>query len=155
MQKLTDAIRSLANGKAVGPDEVPVELFKIALNGDPALRQRLLDIVVGIWRGGDVPQQWKDAIIKVLHKKKDRTECGNYRGILLVAHAGKILLKIIARRLSDYCERLGILPEEQSDFRPSVDYRSWRGRNESRCTCTSSISPKRTTPSTEHACGQY
>ena len=34
MQELTDAIRSLANGKAVGPDGVPVELFKIALNGD-------------------------------------------------------------------------------------------------------------------------
>ena len=119
IQELTDAICSLANGKAVGPDGVPVELFKIALNGDPALRQRLFDIVVGIWRGGDVPQQWKDAIIKVLHKKKDRTECGNYRGISLVAHAGKILLKIIARRLSDYCERLGVLPEEQSSFRPN------------------------------------
>ena len=50
----------------------------------------------------------------MLHKKKDVTEYGNYRGISLVAHAGKILLKIIARRLSDYCERLGILPEEQS-----------------------------------------
>ena len=69
--------------------------------------------------GGDVPQQWKDAIIKVLHKKKDRTECGNYRGISLVAHAGKILLKIIARRLSDHCERLGVLLEEQSGFRPN------------------------------------
>ena len=53
------------------------------------------------------------------HKKKDRTECGNYRGTSLVAHAGKILLKIIARRLSDYCERLGILHGEQSDFRPN------------------------------------
>ena len=55
----------------------------------------------------------KTPIIKVLHKK-DRIECGNYRGISLVVHAGKILLKIIARRLSDYCERLGVLPEEQS-----------------------------------------
>ena len=55
----------------------------------------------------------------MLHKKKGRIECGNYRGISLVAHAGKILLKIIARRLSDYCERLGILPEEQSGFRPN------------------------------------
>ena len=69
MQELTDAIRSLANGKAVRSDGVSVEMLKIALNGDPALRQRLLDIVVDIWRGGDVPQQWKDAIIKVLHKK--------------------------------------------------------------------------------------
>ena len=106
MQELTDAIHSLVNGKAVGPDGVSVELFKITLNGDPTLRRRLLDIVVRIWRGGEVPHQWKDAIIMVFHKKKDRTECGNYRSISLVAHAGKILLKIIARRLSEYCERV-------------------------------------------------
>ena len=66
-----------------------------------------------------MPQQWIDAIIMALHKKKDRTECGNYRGNSLVAHAGKILLKIIARRLSEYCERVGILPEKQSGFRPN------------------------------------
>ena len=119
MRELTDAIRSLANGKVVGPDGVSVELFKITLNGDPALRRRLLDIVVRIWRGGEVPQHWKDTITMVLHKKKDRTERGNYRGISLVAHAGKILLKINARHLSEYCERVGILPEEQSGFRPS------------------------------------
>ena len=55
----------------------------------------------------------------VLHKKRDRTECGNYRGISLVADASKILLKIIARRLSEYSERVGILTEEQSGFRPN------------------------------------
>ena len=64
-------------------------------------------------------QQSKDAIIMVLHKNKDRTECGNYRGISLVAHAGKILLKIIARRLSEYCEHVGILHKEQSGFQPN------------------------------------
>ena len=117
MQELTDAIRSLANGKAVGPDGVSVELFKTPLNGDPTLRRRPLDIAVRIWKGGEVPQQWKDAIIMVLHKKKDRTECGNYRGISLLAHAGNILLKIIVRRLSEHCERVGILPEKQSGFR--------------------------------------
>ena len=77
MQELTDAIRSLANEKTSGPDGVSAELFKITLNGNPTLRRRLLDIVVLIWRGGEVPQQWKDAIIMVLHKKKDRTEFGN------------------------------------------------------------------------------
>ena len=53
----------------------------------------------------------------VFYKKKDRTECCNYRGISLVAHAGTILLKIVTRHLSEYCERVGILPEEQSGFR--------------------------------------
>ena len=66
-----------------------------------------------------MPQQWKYVIIRVLYKKKDRTECRNYRGISLIAHAGKILLKIIARRLGEYYERVGIPPEEQSGFRPN------------------------------------
>ena len=57
-------------------------------------------------------------MIKVLHKKKDRFECGNYRGISLVAHAGKVLLKIVATRLSAYCEARNLLPEEQCGFRP-------------------------------------
>ena len=51
MQELIDAIRCLANGKAVGPDGILVELFKVTLNGDPPLRQGLLDIVTGVWSG--------------------------------------------------------------------------------------------------------
>ena len=51
-------------------------------------------------------------------KEGSYNECGNYRGISPVAHAGKIPLKIIARRLSEYCKRVGILLEEQSGFRP-------------------------------------
>ena len=35
-----------------------------------------------------------------------------------MAHAGEVLLKVIAGRLSDYCEREGILPEEECGFRP-------------------------------------
>lgn len=64
MQELTDAIQCLTNGKAVRPDGIPVKLFKITLNGDPALRQNLLDIVVGIWRG-EVAQHWEELAIKV------------------------------------------------------------------------------------------
>ena len=56
VKELTDIIRSLANGKVVGPDGVSVELFKITLNGDPARRRRLLDIVDRIWREGEVLQ---------------------------------------------------------------------------------------------------
>ena len=67
MQELTDAIRSLANGKTLGSDGVSVELFKFTINGDPVLVRRLLDVVVRLWRGGEVLQQWKHAISMVLH----------------------------------------------------------------------------------------
>ena len=72
-----------------------------------------------MWRTGEVPQQWTDAIINVLHKKKDRSDCNNYQGISLVAHSGKVLLKMVASRLNNYCEAKGILPEEQRGFRPA------------------------------------
>ena len=63
MRELTDHIRSLANGEAVGPDGVSVELFKITLKDHSALRRRLLDIVVCIQRGGcrssgEMPSAW-------------------------------------------------------------------------------------------------
>ena len=50
--------------------------------------------------------------------KGDKTECGNYRGISLVSHVGKVLLKVAARRLSAYCEAKKRLPDEQCGFRP-------------------------------------
>ena len=60
-----------------------------------------------------------------IHKKNDTTECGNYCGIsIVVSHAGKVLLKVIARILSEYFGRKGLLPEEQSVFhplRPTID----------------------------------
>ena len=49
---------------------------------------------------------------------KDRTECGNYRGISLVAHAGKVLRKVVATRLSADYEARNLLPEEQCGFSP-------------------------------------
>ena len=119
--QVEEAIRALANRKVVGFDGLPAELVKVlADEGEWNTLGKFHDIIVAVWRGGGVPQQWKDATVKVLHKKKDRTECGNYRGISLVAHAGKVLLKAIAGRLSDYCERENILPEEQCGFRPQL-----------------------------------
>eukprot|EP00752_Nemacystus_decipiens_P015555 g13878.t1 len=116
--ELEEAIRGMANRKAVGPDDLPAELIKLFLGGDRSLLHDFHAIIVAVWQTGEVPQQWKDATVKVLFKKGDPLECGNYRGISLVAHAGKVLLKIVATRLSNYCEREGILPEEQSGFRP-------------------------------------
>ena len=36
-----------------------------------------------------------------------------------MSHAGKVLLKVVARRLSACCEAKGLLPEEQCGFRPN------------------------------------
>ena len=101
MKELTAVIRSLGNENAVRQDGNFVELFNMTVNGVSALRRRLVDVVICIWRECKVPHQWKNAIIAVLHKTKDRKECDNYKVILLVAHAGKMLLKVITRSLRE------------------------------------------------------
>ena len=115
MDDMTGVIRGMPNRKAVGPDSLPA---KVKLD-HPEFIRSFHNLLVNVWRTGDVPQQWKDSTIKVLHKKKDRSDCNNYRGISLVAHSGKVLLKMVAYRLNNYCEAGGILPEEQCGFPPA------------------------------------
>ena len=79
--EVEEAILALANRKAIGPDGIPAELTKVlADEGEFNTLGKFHDFIVAVWRRGGVPQQWKDATIQVLHKKKYRTERGNYRG---------------------------------------------------------------------------
>ena len=115
-EEIATAIKAISNEKVVGLDGLPAELLKLGLKQDRTILLEFHRLTTLIWREGKVPQQWKDAVITVLHKKGDKTECGNYHGISLVSHAGKILLIVVARRLSAYCEAKGLLPEEQCGF---------------------------------------
>ena len=115
MQGLTDVICTLVKGKADG-----LELFKNALNGYSALRRRLLVIVGCVWRGdggGRGAEKWED-VTMVLLKQMIVQSAATTGGVSLVVHVGKILMKIIARHLSEYFEREGILPEEQRGSLP-------------------------------------
>ena len=97
-EEIATAMKAMANAKAVGPGGLPAELLKLGLQQDQTILRELHRLTILIWRQGKVPQQWKDTVITVLHKKGDKTECGNYRGIPLVSHAGKVLLKEVARK---------------------------------------------------------
>ena len=119
MQELTGAIRPLTNGNAIGPDGVSVELYDITLSGDLALRRRLIDVFCILMKRGRCQISGKMTLSWYSTKQRNWSESENYRGISLVAHTGKILLKTIARHLGEYCEYVGILPEEQSGFRPN------------------------------------
>ena len=61
----------MANAKAVGPYELPVELLKLEINDDATVLREFLRVIKLVWHQREVPQRWRDAAIKVLHKKKD------------------------------------------------------------------------------------
>ena len=80
-EEIATAMKAMANAKAVGPDGLPAELLKLGLQQDQTILLELHRLTIFIWRQGKVPQQWKDAVITVRHKKVDKTGCGNYRDI--------------------------------------------------------------------------
>ena len=106
------ALQGLAGRKAMGVDNLPIELIKAA--GVPAITA-LTALCQQIWTSNSWPQEWKRSIFLPLPKKGDLRLCSNYRTIALIPHASKILLKIIQDRLATHIERE--MAEEQAGFR--------------------------------------
>lgn len=62
-----------------------------------------------------VPQDFKDVIlIPIFKNKRNFKECGNYRGISLLATAAKILAKVVQKRLSKLAENILIDSQEKA-----------------------------------------
>ena len=112
MEELEKAIRSMSDGKSPGIDGIPSEVYKHA--GDH-IKAKLLELFNLCLNNGEVPQEFKDALIVTIYKKGDKTNCGNYRGISLLCTAGKIFSKLLLNRLKILAER--VLPDSQSGFR--------------------------------------
>ena len=89
-----------------------VELFQILK--DDAVKV-LHSICQQIWKTQQWPQDWKRSVFIPIPKKGNTKECSNYRTIVLISHASKLMLKILQARLQQYvnCE----LPHVQAGFR--------------------------------------
>jgi len=55
---------------------------------------------------GELPEEWKESIIVPIHKKGDKTDCNNYRGISLLRTTYKILSNILLSRLIPYAKEI-------------------------------------------------
>ncbi|VDL94132.1 unnamed protein product [Schistocephalus solidus] len=67
-----------------------------------------------MWRQGQVPQDFKDATIIHLYKRKgNRQVCDNHRGISLLNIAGKILARTLVNRLNGHLDQ-SLLSESQN-----------------------------------------
>ncbi|BHF69804.1 hypothetical protein SprV_0301285100 [Sparganum proliferum] len=102
------ALQQLFSEKAPGPDAIPAEVYK---HGGPQLMDHLIVLFQEMWRQGEVPQDFKDATIVHLYKRKgNRQLCDNHRGISLLNIAGKIFIRILLNRLNNHLEQ-GLLPK--------------------------------------------
>ena len=83
------------------------------------MAEKLTELFQCMWRKEAIPQDFKDASIIHLYKRKGNPQvCDkNHRGISLLSIAGKILAKILLNRLNAHLDQAGLIPESQCGFR--------------------------------------
>jgi hypothetical protein len=67
------------------------------------------------WNTEELPDQWKESIIVPIHKRGDKTDCNNYRGISLLLTSCKIVSNILLSKLSAYKDEF--IGDHQCGFR--------------------------------------
>ena len=72
------AIEKLKSHKSPGIDQIPAKLVKA---GGGTIRCAIYNLIIAIWNKGELSGEWKESIIVPIHKKGDKTDCNNYRGI--------------------------------------------------------------------------
>ena len=108
------AITSLKNNKAAGPDNIPAKVLRADISTSVNMLHGLL---IKIWDQEYIPSEWREGFLVKLAKKGDLSLGKNYRGIMLLSTAGKVLNRIILERMREAVDR--ILQENQAGSRPS------------------------------------
>ena len=96
-EAVRENMQRMKNGKAVGPDDIPVEVWKCL--GESALKF-LTKLYNRTMESERIPEEWRDSVpIPIFKNKGDVQSCSNYRGITLISHTMKLWERIIERRL--------------------------------------------------------
>lgn len=112
------ALKQSKNGKATGPDEIPVELIKVM---SEVSTKELTELFNAIYDSGNIPEEWLLSTFVTIPKKRSAKTCEDFRTISLMSHALKIFLKIIHARIYKKCEEN--VGEMQFGFRDSMGTR--------------------------------
>jgi hypothetical protein len=102
----------LESYKSPGTDQIPAELIKA---GGETLYSEIRRLVCSIWNKEELPQQWKESVIVPIHRKGNKIDCNNYRGISLLSTAYNILSNILLARLTPYVSE--VIGDHQCGFR--------------------------------------
>jgi hypothetical protein len=80
------AIGKLKRYKSPSVDQIPAEMIQA---GGETLRSEIHKLTKLIWNEEELSQQWKESVVVPVHKKSDKTDCSNYRGISLLSTSYK------------------------------------------------------------------
>ncbi|KAK3575213.1 hypothetical protein QTP86_021994 [Hemibagrus guttatus] len=106
------ALKRMKSGKAVGPDDIPVKVWKCL--GEAAL-EFLASLFNRVLESERMPEEWRRSVLVPIFKNKgDVQSCSNYRGIKLMSHTMKLWERVVEARLRKVVE----ICEQQYGFMP-------------------------------------
>ena len=110
--EVKNALRRMKKGKAIGPEKLPVKVWKyMGKVGIKFLTGLFNKLLISEW----MPEEWRRSVLIPIYKNKgDQQCCGNYRGIKVMSHTVKVWERIIEARLRDSVE----ISKQQYGFMP-------------------------------------
>ncbi|CAB3374421.1 Hypothetical predicted protein [Cloeon dipterum] len=99
---------------APGSDGITAPFLK---NCAEALSSSLCHIFRRSLSTGEIPADWKSAIVTPIHKDGPKEDVRNYRPISNTSLVGKVLERIVRDELSNFLEAKNVIPANQHGFR--------------------------------------
>ena len=108
------AAKKLKHSSNPGPDGIPATLLKNCIGGliTPLLHLFRLSLASGMF-----PTGWKRAFLFPVHKKGDRSNIDNYRGISALCAISKLFQLVVYEPIYLHCRH--VLADEQHGFLPN------------------------------------
>ena len=108
-----EKLAKLNTNKSQGPDELnPKLLFE--------LRDEICEPLTSLFnvsiQTGEIPQDWRDAVVAPLHKKGSRNKPENYRPVSLTSIISKLLESIVKDRLVKHLDKYSLIRNSQHGF---------------------------------------
>ena len=101
-EEIQKALKSMKDGQATGPDELPAEALK-------ALDEHNIEIITSlcniIYNSGILPTELKHYVFITLLKKPKAMICTKVRTISLMSHVTKLHLKLIQQRMANNIDK--------------------------------------------------
>ena len=111
-EEFMEVLHKSKNGKAAGNDSINIEMIKY---GGDQVQKKTYSLIKRIWEQEEMPEEWESGTIVTIHKKGDKTQCKNFRGVTLLNTCYKLLSALIHKRLTETARDL--IGEYQYGFR--------------------------------------
>ncbi|KAK3565937.1 hypothetical protein QTP86_022753, partial [Hemibagrus guttatus] len=114
--EVREALKRMRSGKAVGLDDIPVEVWKCL---GAAAVEFLTSLFNRVLESERMPEKWRrNVLVPIFKNKGDVQSCSNYRGIKLMSHTMKLWERVVEARLRkvvEICEQqYGFIPRKST-----------------------------------------